>query len=82
MLQQILEAVNYLVVNGPELLASFLLVLGALLGLLMALGALFSRIPGQQPEKAIYAMADKLKALADFLAPFSKKPKSDDNQSK
>lgn len=53
----ILAIVNWIMASGPNMLAAFIAVLVALI-------ALFSLIPGDQPEKA-------LQGVVDFLAKFS-----------
>lgn len=55
-----------LIDKGPELLTSFLVVIGAFTGFLTALIGFFMLIPGPQPEKA-------LQAVVNFLKFFSKK---------
>lgn len=64
-MNDILATLTALDIQG--LINSALLALGAFVALLGALYALFLKIPGEQPDKAI-------KALYDFTVKFSKKP--------
>lgn len=49
-----------------EIVGNLPVYLGAITGVLVALGALFALIPGDQPEKTLYK-------IADFTKKFSKK---------
>lgn len=61
-----IEFITGLIPNLGAIMEAAGLMLGALVAFLMALGGLFLLIPGEQPEKAIFAMAE-------FVKKFSKK---------
>lgn len=60
MLQKFLDFIAWASASGPNLIASVVAVLSALI-------ALFLLIPGEQPEKL-------LQGIVDFLKKFSSKP--------
>ena len=62
-----------LIPNFSALIQAGLLVLGAFSALLGALGGLFALIPGEQPEKFLFAFAEKV-ANISRKAPEEKKP--------
>ena len=53
-----------LINNLPDIVAAGLVVLGSLLGLVLALIKLFLLIPGEQPEKALRGFADLLEKVS------------------
>lgn len=55
----LMSVFNWVIASGPNFVASVIAMIGFLI-------ALFSLIPGEQPEKA-------LQGVVDFLAKFSKK---------
>ena len=56
-----MEALNWFMANYEMIISNAVIVVSALMAVALA-------IPGEQPEKT-------LKAISDFLAKFSKKPK-------
>lgn len=59
-----MEQILPLLANLPAIWAAVLVVLGAVSALLTALVALFVLIPGDQPEKALQALADTVKKIS------------------
>lgn len=72
-MDKIIELVQFAVSNYQSVLASVALVIAALVSLAAALAALFAIIPGEQPEKGILAIAEKLKSIGEWVSKFSKK---------
>jgi hypothetical protein len=56
-MEQLLEIGKWLIANWAE-------VLGSVTAVLVALIALFELIPGEQPEKTLYAIVDWLKKFS------------------
>lgn len=61
-MDKIVAAFNWVVAHYAEIISAVVAVLSGLI-------ALFTLIPGEQPEKA-------LQAVVDFIAKFSKKPEA------
>lgn len=67
-----LAIVQFIFANGPAFIAAFLGVAVALVALVHAVIAVSMLIPGEQPEKFLQSVLDKLQGAVDFISKYSK----------
>jgi len=67
-MEKVMEILNYIMSNGPAMVAS-------LVALVSALIAVFMFIPGEQPEKTLKKILEVLNKIVGIIEKLSVKPK-------
>lgn len=72
-MQTLVNTITFMTEHGAEILTAAVAVLVSIVALLHALIGIFMLVPGDQPEKSLQAIVDKLQSVVDFIQKFSKK---------